>query len=435
MSTRTISPTMWQAGALFSVDLVTNLTDYAFHVYLGWALAPGQFAIVQTINSVLLILVTTFAVLQPVVARFVAQFNAAAGQDDPPQGETTSRAAPTSRTVFQRYFRQGLWLGLLLFALAWFGRDAIATLLNVPASAAAAAAFILLSILVRPVALGMLQGQQQFVAFGLSRTSYAVSRLLLVLLFVTVLGGGAVAAISAMPLAALLSLGLALILLGRQVWRPGAALPTDLLREGWRLSFAALVGYAAFMALQNIDLIWVNRLFPAPVAGAYATAVVLRRVLAVLPGAVLVILYPRIVAQVASGRLPDALLLKAFFVIGGTTGLLTLFYFLLGPWLLDLMFGPAYAAAAPLLGWMGVAMIAYGLGAIWLNLFLATRPWPFVLLLALGAGLQIALFSVYNQSVGQITAVFLLSGWFVALAGLALYLLWLRPDLPQAREK
>ncbi len=57
---------------LLVVDAITNLIDYLFHAYLGHALIPAEFAIVQTLNSLILILMTTFGVLQPVVARFVA---------------------------------------------------------------------------------------------------------------------------------------------------------------------------------------------------------------------------------------------------------------------------------------------------------------------------------------------------------------------------
>ncbi|MGH2544939.1 MAG: hypothetical protein ACRDIB_19275, partial [Ardenticatenaceae bacterium] len=144
---------------------------------------------------------------------------------------------------------------------------------------------------------------------------------------------------------------------------------------------------------------------------------------------VLVILYPRISAAVARGRAPDRALLKATVVIVGTTATLTILYFLFGASLVRLLFGPGYPHAAPLLGWMGVAMVGYGITAIWMNLFLATDAWPFVLLLAGTAILQYALFSGYHASLQSIALLFGIGGWLPAVAGLLLYLLWLRPRL------
>ena len=81
------SPTLRQVILLFLIDMGTNVVDYAFHFYLGWVLQPTDFAIVQTVNSALLVAVTVFGMNQPAVARLVAT---AAG--DEVQGEPFFRA-------------------------------------------------------------------------------------------------------------------------------------------------------------------------------------------------------------------------------------------------------------------------------------------------------------------------------------------------------
>jgi len=414
---RRLSPTMWQAGFLFGVDMVTNVADYGFHAYLGWALTPADFAGVQTINSALLIVVTAFAVLQPVVARYAAEAGSSAGQ------------AVDSRAIFQVYFRQSALLGLALTLAVWLGQRPLATWLNVPATAVAISAAMMLLALTRPVVAGILQGQEHFVAFGATRSAFALGRLALAILLIGVAGGGAWAGVAAIPLGGLLSLALGLWLLGPALWQRGPELPRRLVWQGWRLSLAAFIAYIAYMGLLNIDLIWVNRAFPAELAGNYAAAVVLRRVLAVLPGAVIVILYPRVVSRVAQGRLPDAILARAAAVIVAANVLVTVLYFSAGPLVVRLMFGPNYPAAGVLLGWMGVAMIGYGIVAIWLNLFLATRPWAFVTLLAATVVTQAGLLAGAGESLLVVTAVFGLAGWFLAVAGLLLYWFWLRPKL------
>lgn len=421
---RRLSPTAWQMGLLFGVDMITNVADYAFHIYLGWALRPGDFAVVQTMNAVFMVVMTAFGVMQPVVARFTVE---AAAHSTMPAGRWMD--AGRAWAVFQLYFRQSLALGGGLGLLAWWGRGALATWLNVPVSVVVLGAFMLALALTRPVVAGMLQGQQRFVAFGAVRTSYALSRLALAPLLIGLLMPGAAGGVAAMLWGSLLALAVGLILLGGAVWRRGPRLPAELIWAGWRLSLAALLGYLAYMGLLNLDLIWVNRVFAAEDAGSYATAVVLRRVLSVLPGAVLVILYPRLVAALAQRRLPDRLLLKAAAVVLVANLVVTIVYFAFGPVIVRLMFGVNYAMAAPLLGWMGVAVLGYSLASIWLNLFLAARPWPFVGLLALLLGAQWWLLSLYRQSLLQVTFVFVATGWLAALGGLGLYLGWLRPWL------
>jgi O-antigen/teichoic acid export membrane protein len=187
------------------------------------------------------------------------------------------------------------------------------------------------------------------------------------------------------------------------------------------------------MTLLNNDMLWVNRVFAAEMAGSYATAVVLRRVLAVLPGAAVVVMYPRVVAQVARRELPDGLLGWTAGAVIGITLCLTLVYFAFGPAVVHLTFGGGYERADPLLGWMGIAMLGYGLTSVWMNLYLATRPTLFVALLVVGVVSQSLLMALRHATLAQVTAVFSAVGWLLALGGFVLYVFWLRPQL-KARD-
>jgi O-antigen/teichoic acid export membrane protein len=280
----------------------------------------------------------------------------------------------------------------------------------------------------RPVVAGVLQGQQRFVAFGVSRAVFAAGRLGLAVVFIG-LGGGVVAVVATMPIAALGALLVGLAVVGRGMWRQGAAVPAGVVWAGLRLSAGTFVALAANTALQSNDLIWVNRAMTAEVAGAYAGAVLLRRALALLPGAVVVIFFPRVVAAVAQRRVPDRLLAVAMAATMLPTLMLTVAYGLAGRWIVGLVFGGAYGAAGGWLGWMGVGVLGYIVASIWLNLFLATRPLPFIGLLAGTAVGQVAALSLYHQSIGQVIGIFALAGWVVAMGGGVLYLFWLRPKL------
>jgi hypothetical protein len=146
-------------------------------------------------------------------------------------------------------------------------------------------------------------------------------------------------------------------------------------------------------------------------------------------------MYPRVVARVAKRQLPDSILWKAGVVVCGSTTVLIGLYVTVGPAFIQLAFGQAYGAAAPLLGWMGVGMLGYGLGSIWMNLYLATRPLPYVSLLAIMAIIQHILLATFHDNVYQPTAIFVLGGWGLALGGLLIYLLLLRPRLLRASSE
>lgn len=409
------SPTLaWQSGFLFAIDTFTNVIDYGFHLFLGRVLRPADFAIVQTLNAILLIIITTFGLLQPVVARYVVEMMAL-GQPEQVGG------------IFRHYFRLAAGWGIILMVLAWMGRAALADWLGVPMPAVALSATMLLLALLRPVTTGILQGQQNFILLGLSRTVFAISRFALGFLLLHFWPKyQLLAIISAWPIGLALSLVTGLLFTGWRKWQPPKKLSLHFRQQAGWLSLAAFMAYASFMSLQSLDLIWVNRLFGDGVASSYATAVLLRRALSLLPGAVIAVMYPQAVAQVAGRQKPDRLLIRAALLITLPTLLVTGLYHLAGEWLIRLTFGPLYSEAATWLGWMGLAMVGYGLASVWLNFYLATRPEPFVLLLVFTAGLQFLTLSQYHATLNQILIIFGAAGWFLALAGLLLYLGWFR---------
>jgi O-antigen/teichoic acid export membrane protein len=132
---------------------------------------------------------------------------------------------------------------------------------------------------------------------------------------------------------------------------------------------------------------------------------------------------------------PDKLLWRASALVVASGLVITAVYFRFAPAIIQLVFGPAYAAAVPILGWMGIAMVGFGLGSVWLNLYLATRPWPFVTGLTALMGIQLLLLNLFHATLMQLTAVFALTGWLMAIGGLLLYLLWLRPKLVENKPQ
>ncbi len=401
------SETGVQTTSLFLLDGLANLTDFAFHFWLGRVLIPSEFAILQTLNSVVLVYVTASGVFQPVVGRFIAE---ARGTDD-------ESSVPA---IFQSFLRAAAWLGLLLAFLVFVSAGWLAELLNLPVwSIQISAALIFLSTL-RPVAIGVLQGQERFIGFGLARFLTALGRFVIALLLVY--GGfGLMGAVAAFPLGWLIGVAAAFLSLGTSMWKKQGQV-AGLVRRGAELSLYALIAYIAFMLLTSLDLIWVNRSLSGQIAGAYASLVLLRRVIALLPGVAVTVMFPRIAAALAQHRSSHRLLANTAAIILAASGTLTIIYFLFGEALILNIFGEAYRPAFPLLGWMGIAMIGVSLSSIWLNYYLAEQPRNYVILLVLTAALEWILLTQLPASPESAILAFGAAGWLLTVGGLLLYL-------------
>jgi O-antigen/teichoic acid export membrane protein len=398
-----------QTASLFLLDGLANVIDFAFHFWMGRVLIPSDFAILQTLNSVALVYVTASGVFQPVVSRFVAEARGK-GQND---------AIPA---IFQVFFRAAFWLGLVFAILVFLLSNLIAQLLNLPNWTIQLSAVLIFLSTLRPIAAGVLQGEENFIAFGLTRLALSLGRIILVF-FLIQTGLGLRGAVIALPFGWLISVLCAFLLLERSLWKRQADVQRQFLNEGWKLSFYALLAYVAYMSLTSLDLVWVNQKLNGELAGAYASLVLLRRIIALLPGVAVTVMFPRIAKTLAEGRLPDRLLIQTTGIILAASGALSSLYFILGDQLIAIIFGKAYQAAAPLLGWMGIAMIGVSLSSVWMNYYLAEKPRNFVILLGIAVVLEWFLLNLFPPSMQSAVLAFGTTGWLLTLGGLSLYII------------
>lgn len=414
-----LSEAGYQTGFLFVLDGLANVLDLGFHFWMGRTLSPAEFAVLQTLNSIVLVYVTATSVFQPVLGRFVAEALA--------RGEP--HAVPA---IFRSFLGAALGLGLGLTLLVLVFSDGLARWLHLPVWIIHISGLVIFLSTLRPVAAGVLQGQQRFIGFGFTRVLTSLGRLAAGALLVQQ-GLKLSGAVIAFPFGWLVGVAGAYWLIGNQVWKKEGSTPAGLLRQGLKLSGYAMVAYVAFMSLTSLDLVWANRILPPDVAGAYASLVLLRRVIALLPGVAVLVMFPRIAATLAQHRLPDRLLITTAGIIIVASGVLSAVYFLFGRLLISAILGAAYQSASPLLGWMGVAMIGVSLSSIWLNYYLAHKPLFFVILLCAAVAFEWFLLSASSASMLGAVRAFGATGWLLSLAGLLLYVFKDRPALVAGR--
>jgi len=403
-----LSSPQLETASLFLLDGLANAIDFGFHFWMGRVLIPAEFAILQTLNSIALVYVTASGVFQPVVSRFIAEA----------RGKGQEGSIPA---IFQSFLRAAFWLGLILSILVFSLSNFLAQILNLPNWTIQLSATLIFLSTLRPIAAGVLQGQERFISFGFARLALSLGRILLVF-FLIQAGLGLTGAVIALPFGWLVSLLCAFLFLGNTFWKIENQLNQNLLREGWKLSVYALLAYFVYTSLTSLDLVWVNRNLDGESAGAYASLVLMRRIIALLPGVAVTVMFPRIVKTLAKGQLPHRLLLQTATIILAASGALTILYFIFSNRFITIIFGNAYQTASSLLGWMGLAMIGVSLSSIWLNYYLAEQPRNFVILLIITITLEWTLLNVLPASLANATLAFGATGWLLSLGGFLLYL-------------
>ena len=402
-----LSQPQFETATFFLLDGLANAIDFAFHFWMGRVLIPADFAILQTLNSIVLVYSTASGVFQPVVGRFVAEARGQGRDDSIP-------------AIFQSYLRVAFWLGAILAILTFAFSNTFARIFNLPQWTIQLSAVLIFLSTLRPITAGVLQGQERFISFGFTRLALSLGRIIIVFVLVQA-GLGLTGAVIALPFSWLISVACTFLLLGSALWKRQSLPDRNLLAEGWKLSAYALLAYFAYMSLTSLDLVWVNRNLNGEATGAYASLVLMRRIVALLPGVAVTVMFPRIAKTLAKGERPHRLLIQTAAIILAVSGALTILYFIFADQFIKIIFGTAYQSATPLLGWMGMAMIGVSLSSIWMNYYLAEKPRNFVILLSTAVALEWLLLNMLPTSMQNAVLAFGATGWLLSIAGLILY--------------
>lgn len=339
------------SAVLLAASLGMNVTNFVFHAIVGRLLGPSGYGELTPIVNVVAVLALPIAALEAAVTQAVAERSTS-----DPQADVRSLIG---RSIIGGLILAGLWVALT---------PLVAGFLHLPSPVPAALlAPWLATVAPAAVLQGVLLGQRRYAPVAVCQIGSGVARLASGIAFVEIgLGvSGAVAAtaMSGVAILGILAAASGPILAGRGV--PVAPSAGDSIR-----SMASLAGVTV---LTSVD-VWLARRFLAPAgAGLFSSASTLGRVALFIPGAVMAVVFP---ALVAAGEDRDAvrrLLLRAAGYVSllslGAAGVLAAFSALA----LRTLFGASFLAARPVVGWVALAYAAACLLVLLVYFFLAQR--------------------------------------------------------------
>jgi glycosyltransferase involved in cell wall biosynthesis/O-antigen/teichoic acid export membrane protein len=387
-------------GLLILAIGLLNGSNYLFHVAVSRLLGPSEYGALAALLAVMMILSVPLAVLQTVAAERAAALRAQG------RSEEVSRFAAVTMS--------GILPIAVIAAVVTLvaGAPLLAVFLDVSlVSSALLAPVVLLSIL-GAIPLGVLQGVMRFGAFGVLVVSNVAIRLVSGIGLVK-LGLGVPGAILASTLASVVSLLLALWLVG--ISRPllgRATRSLEMIRGELRLAFLSVT---SFWLLAQADIALARHYLEPKEAGFYSSAGLLARALLFMPAAVAFAAFPRFVEARERGE--KAMHWLRTSILAGTA----LMLLVLPPLVLfrnlavKVTFGDQFLAAAGLIPVLSIAMAALAFVGILTYFHIAMGSHAYVIAFA-GLALEVALVALFHESPQQIATAVTAAAVLVAIA-------------------
>ena len=388
-------------SVLFLASVLCNIFNLAFWLFMIRRLDHVEYGILNSMVSFLAIISFPSLVLQTVLARYFAEFQAE---------EKRSHIQALFRAFFRRIaFLIGIFSSLIFVfspQIAGFLRLDSSVFVRISVFGIVSSAFLVLTI-------STMQGIYLFQRMALNSIFFGFSKLVFGVVFVfgglQALGGflGFVVAELVTFVFSLFQLPSWIYQLSKRHYKEQK--PFIRLKEIYGYFVPVSVALIAYTLFINIDVILVKHFFSESQAGLYSIAQTVGKILLYLSSSIALVFFPVTVRQAIQKRSSLPLLKKSLFFVGTLTAIVIIFTFSFPVFMLKLISGRALPACVPLVRYvifpMGLFSIVYIF--IFYNLSLGNKQ--FITRIFIIALLQIVLIFLFHQTLFDVIAILLLS--------------------------
>jgi O-antigen/teichoic acid export membrane protein len=368
-------------GGATAVSIVAN---YAFLLAAGRLLGSEGYGSLAALLGLLAVVLLPAGALQMAVSR-----------------EVSRRIASGARRDADA-FAQGM---LRLAALATVPLVAVALALAVPLAGllnidsvgvVLLAESTLVTALVFPVAMGVLQGSERFQALAVL---YVFPWLLrLVLLAIVAAAGYRLGGAIFCTLVATVAATVGAVELIRAPSLRNARIPRPELRAFLGYLGPVAAGLVGIALLTHVDLLVVKARFADDTAGAYGAASAFARVAFFVPATILAVLFPRTAARQARGEETVDILGRSLLATAGFCAGLAVFYAAAGEGLVAASFGTDFSAGGRVLAPFALAIGLFSLANVLVGYHLSRGERRYAWIVALGVIAQVVVLSTVPSS-------------------------------------
>jgi len=383
------------SALLFGGFMLGNVVAYAYQMILSRTLSPADYGALVTLTSAFYVIAVFWRAVQAWV------IDAVAGVGGTP--------AKSAHIVFASAIRGVLPLGVVVLVVHWLGSEPAAIFLKLDSTTPVlvlglyvSSAFLL------PIAVGL--------PLGLNRPYLASAALFLesaarlgVGLVLVLLGFGVGGALGGYVAGNFAAFGITVVVLWPLLSRGSdSRSPRRHYALFDRYAVLALAVNASLMIIASVDQIAVKHYFSDDVAGNYAVAFLLGRIIAMSTLSLAWVIFARSANMAPDDPRRTGLLIKGLLATGALALSLTAAY-LVAPSLAVLVLGGAnYALASNYVGLVGIEMTLFSFVYVQAYYHISVRKMQVAWPLGLATALEISLLAQYHATIHQVLWVLIL---------------------------
>jgi O-antigen/teichoic acid export membrane protein len=393
---------------LFVGSIVCGLFGYIFQISVGRVLTTEDYSLFNAIMAASTVLSAPLGTLMMVVARRVSEYRAKKDYDK-------------ILHFYNSTHLLNIIMGTVLFCVFIFFANKIQSYLKAQSVGQVySLGLVLLTGTLLTINNAFLQGLQSFSILSVSGVVGILLKIIFALILIT-FGYGVTGALIGTVGATFLTFGISSLAL-KSPLSLGKKISKKLSHIDLPSIMPILIANLTFVAMTQLDLVFVNYFFNSHEAGLYAAASVLGKAVLYLPGGIALALFPMVAENEANGVDSSHLLIQAIGLVFLLCGTCAFFYFLFGEQLIFILYGKNYAGAGEILKLYGLAILPMTLVVIAQHFLIAKGELFFAYFFLIVTPVQIFALFNWHQRLTDILIVIASSG--IMLASISYFLIW-----------
>ncbi len=378
---------------LFIAINIVNFSNSIYTLIMARMLGPAEFSLFASLISIFLILSSLISTIQTVTTKYVSNYFA-------------EKDYKSISNFFFDSFKKITLICLIFFIIFILASKQIALFLNAasPIPIIVLGSMVFISIFVS-LSRGTLQGIQNFFHLSLNLVIDAILRLVIGILLVY-LGFKSSGAIGSSSISGFLAILISFIPLNF-IFKNRNKVKDINFFEVYKYSIPVLIASVCFFTLISFDLVLVKHFFNELNAGQYSAASTMGKIVIFIPGAVGLVMFPKVAEYHKKSLSSIDILKKSLLVTLILCGGVTICYFLFPNFLIRVMFGKVYENSAYLIKFFGIVMTFFALNNILILYNLSIEKFKFLFPTFFFTILQIILIYLFHGSLIQVILILL----------------------------
>lgn len=390
---------------LFIMINIFNFLNYLFHFFMARLLVPAQYGVIAVLMAIVYLFDIPAEGIQIIVSRYTSKFNI--------KREYGKIKYMLSRSMIKIFCLASL-LFLIYIPICFF----ISYFTGIGVGLIIFTGILLFGILLFPMVKGVIQGRRKFKALGFSMIIEAALKVIISvsLVYFVYSGWKIYGAMTGVVSASLISLLISFLFISDV--RKAKIIKTKI-EEVFSYSSPILIVSFTVILMASLDIIFAKRFFPADLAGKYAVASMLGKMIFFGTFAISKAMFPITSEGHYKGEVEETkkIFKQAFFLVLGLCFLALLAYWLFPELVVLLLFGKQYLEISGLLIFIGFSFSFLSLSNLSLIYSLSVHK-KGVSLFFLFVLIEIIILTIFHASLFEFVIGFMIANFIMFIASL-----------------